>query len=171
MNPFDAAVYLCLAVAIVVGFSSGLLRSLATIVGYLAAMPVAVLAAPSLSPLLAGLIKAPQMQTSLALFGIFLLAGIALSAMLRLALSEVVGPRVSLPDRLAGAMLGAVRIALLAVVMVLVFDRLIPADRQPPFLADSRLRPLLSIAGQHGLQSLPPDVTDYIDRMKREHGL
>jgi membrane protein required for colicin V production len=67
--------------------------------------------------------------------------------------------------------LGAVRILLLAVLMVLIFDRIIPADRQPAWLTESRLRPLLSVAGQQGLKSLPPDVTDYIDRLKRERGI
>jgi membrane protein required for colicin V production len=171
MNPFDAAVYLILIVAIIMGFKAGLLRSLAAIFGYLAAMPIAVTAAPSLAPLLAGPFKTPQMQTSVALIGVLLAAGILLSAVLRMALNEVVGPRVSVPDRVAGAMLGAVRIVLLAVVMVLIFDRLIPANRQPPFLAGSQLRPLLLVAGQQGLRSLPPDITDYVDRLKRERGI
>jgi membrane protein required for colicin V production len=46
MNPFDAAVYLCLFVAVVMGFVSGLLRSLATIFGYVAALGLAVAATP-----------------------------------------------------------------------------------------------------------------------------
>jgi membrane protein required for colicin V production len=33
INLFDGAVYLCLAVAVIAGFRSGLLRSLATIFG------------------------------------------------------------------------------------------------------------------------------------------
>jgi membrane protein required for colicin V production len=107
MNTFDAVVYACLAVAVVLGFSSGLLRSLATILGYLAAAPVAFFAAPTLAPLV----------------GVFLAAGIVFGALLRLVVSGLVGKRVSLPDRLAGALLGAVRIGLIAVLIVLVFDR------------------------------------------------
>ena len=34
INQFDAAIYICLFVAVVMGFMSGLLRSLATIFGY-----------------------------------------------------------------------------------------------------------------------------------------
>jgi hypothetical protein len=60
---------------------------------------------------------------------------------------------------------------LLAVLMVLIFDRIIPANRQPAFLAESRLRPILSMAGQQGLRSLPPDVTDFVDQLKRERGI
>ena len=49
INLFDAAIYLCLFVAVVMGFMSGLLRSLATIFGYVCAMPLAVAAAPWLT--------------------------------------------------------------------------------------------------------------------------
>jgi membrane protein required for colicin V production len=72
---------------------------------------------------------------------------------------------------MAGAFFGAVRIVLLAVLMVLIFDRIIPPDRQPAFLADSKLRPILSAAGRQGLRSLPPDLAETIDRLKRERGL
>jgi membrane protein required for colicin V production len=61
--------------------------------------------------------------------------------------------------------------ALVAVLLVLVFDRLIPAGREPEFLKGSQLRPLLSAAGREGLRSLPPDVAQTIDRLKREYGL
>jgi membrane protein required for colicin V production len=176
INPFDAAIYLLVIVAVIAGFHSGLLRSVATILGYVAAMPVALALAPRVAVGLNEQMQMPQMQmpqvrTLVMFFAIFLVAGIALSALLRLAVSETVGTRISIPDRLAGSALGAVRIGLLAVLMVVIFDRIIPSDREPPFLAGSRLRPILSIAGAQGLKSLPPDVADYIDQLKRERGI
>src|SRR3990172_3422951 len=171
LNPFDAAIYLVGLVAIVAGFNSGLLRSLATIFGYLAAAPVAVMATPPLSQLFTGLFYLPPTQPWVEFFAVFLAAGLVLSALLRMAVGELVGPRVSFPDRAAGAMLGAVRIALLAVLLVMIFDRIIPAGREPGFLIGSQLRPILSEAGRQGLRSLPPDVANYIDRLKRERGI
>ena len=44
-NWFDLAIYVCLFVAVVMGFMTGLLRSLATIFGYIAGMGVAVVRA------------------------------------------------------------------------------------------------------------------------------
>jgi hypothetical protein len=41
---------------------------------------------------------------------------------------------------------------MVAVTLVLVFDQLIPFDRQPAFLNGSQLRPLLSAAGQRGFR-------------------
>ena len=90
---------------------------------------------------------------------------------MRHAISEVSGAQISAPDRAAGAFLGAIRVLLLAVVMVMVFERIIPPGREPAFLTGSKLRPILSAAGQEGLRKLPPDVTEFIDRMKRERGL
>jgi membrane protein required for colicin V production len=171
MNPFDAVVYLCLFAAVVLGFNAGLLRSLATIIGYLAAAPVAFAAAPYLAPLVAETMQMSPAAYWASLVGVFLVAGIVFGALLRLALREVVGPRVSLPDRLAGALLGAVRIGLIAVLIVLIFDRVIPAGREPAFLKGSSLRPLLSRAGEAGVNSLPPEAVQAIDRIKRARGI
>lgn len=171
MNSFDAAVYACLAVAIISGFRSGLLRSLATIFGYVAAAPVALAIAPYLAPVLNAQLHLAPSQNWLVLAGLFTVAGIILGALMRIAISEMTGPDINIADRGAGAALGAIRILLLAVLLVLIFDRIIPPDRQPEFLIGSKLRPILSAAGQQGLRTLPPDVTNYIDRMKRERGL
>jgi membrane protein required for colicin V production len=171
MNSFDAALYVCLFVAVAMGFKSGLLRSLATIFGYLAAMPVVVVLTPALSPFLIARWQLTSAQILLMLFGVVIVVGMVLAALLRTVLSHTIGPHVSIPDRLAGSMLGGARVALLAVLVVGIFDRIIPADRQPSFLAESRLRPPLSKAGRMGLKSLPPEVEDYIDRLKRQHGI
>jgi membrane protein required for colicin V production len=47
----------------------------------------------------------------------------------------------------------------------------IPSHVQVPFLTGSRLKPILSEAGQMGLKSLPPDVVAVIDQLKRNKGL
>jgi len=171
VNLFDLAIYVCLAFAIVAGYRSGLLRSLATIFGYVIAAPVAVALMPYLTPVLAERLHLPPAQMSLAFFFIFFVIGFILAAMLRGAVGEIAGPQVGASDRAAGAFLGAFRVVLLAVLMVMVFERIMPPGREPAFFATSRLRPILSQAGQQGLRKLPPDVTDFIDRLKRERGL
>ena len=151
MNGFDAAIYIGLVIALVTGFNAGLLRSAVTILAYLIAMPIAVWAMSLVSTLIDSQSGAsPWAQNSLLFFAIFLICGMALG------------------DRLAGAALGAVRVGLVAVTLVLVFDQLVPASRQPAWLTGSQLRPLLSVAGQRGFRSLPPDVAAYIDRLKKD---
>lgn len=132
---------------------------------------MAVAAAPHVTPLVSSHFKVPAVQNWLVLVAIFIVAGIVLSAILRMGVSEMVGPDVSIPDRAAGAMLGALRVALLAVLLVVIFDRIIPPGREPNFLKGSQWRPILSSAGQHGLRSLPPEVEDYIDKLKRQRGI
>src|ERR1700732_5276035 len=166
MNSFDAVVFLALIVATVTGFNAGLLRSAATILAYLIAMPIAVMMMPLVSTGADGKLGS-LLQNSPLLFGIFLITGIVLGKLMRMAIDETVGPQAGIADRLAGAALGAVRIGLVAVTLVLTFDQLTPSGRQPAFLAGSQLRPLLSEAGQRGFKSLPPDVVAYIDRLKK----
>jgi membrane protein required for colicin V production len=167
MNSFDAVVYVLAVVAVVSGFRAGFLRSVATIVAYVAAMPIAVATAPLIAPLLANKSPAPGTQDSFLVLGTFLLIGIALGALLRAAVGEIAGDGIHVTDRLAGALLGAARVGLVAVTMVLVFDQLIPPDREPAFLRGSQLRPILLATGRAGLKSLPPDATAYIDRLKK----
>ena len=168
MNSFDAIIYLGLAVAVVTGFKAGLLRSAVTILAYLIAMPIAVMMMSLMSSGADGKLGSPLVQNSPLLFGVFLITGIVLGKFMRMALDETVGPRAGIGDRLAGAALGAVRVGLVAVAVVLVFDQLVPSDRQPTYLTGSQLRPLLSVAGQRGFKSLPPDIVAYIDRLKRD---
>jgi|SRR5581483_6086084 len=171
MNPFDAAILLCLVVAIAAGWRAGLLRSLATIFGYLCAAPVAIVFAPKVAALAGFRFDMAQPQGWVLLFGTFFVSGLLIGFFLRAAVSATVGETVSAPDKVAGASLGAIRVVLVAILVVLIFDRIIPARSEPAFLAGSKLRPLLSVAGKSGVRSLPPDVVAQIDRLKRERGI
>jgi membrane protein required for colicin V production len=171
MNTFDAVVTVIAILAAVMGFMSGLLRSLAAILAYLIAAPIAVALAPRLTAFIFGQSTVSPDRTWTALFVAFVALGLLISVLLRKLVDELAGEDIGVFDRTAGAVLGVVRIFLVAVLIVVVFDRLIPADRQPAFLIGSKLRPYLSAAGQRGLQTLPPEVVDYIDRIKRDRGL
>src|SRR4029078_11326926 len=99
----------------------------------------------------------PMLQTWIVIVAIFVAAGAVLSALLRLALNETVGPNISVPDRVPGAALGALRIALLAIMLVVVFDRTIPPGQEPGFLKNSQWRPVLSAAAQRGFRHPAPE--------------
>jgi membrane protein required for colicin V production len=170
-NWFDVAIYVCLFIAVVMGFMTGLLRSLATIFGYIAGMGVAVVAAPRVTPVLTTYLKMPTLQTWIVIVAIFVAVGAVLSALLRLAISEMVGTNISVPDRVAGAALGALRVVVLTIKLVVIFDRTIPPGQEPAFLKGSQWRPVLSSAAQRGLRFLPSDVEAYIDRLKRNRRL
>ena len=171
MSPFDAAVYLLGLFAVVTGFNAGLVRSLATIFAYLIAAPMAL----ALTPAVAGYLTARNALapgTADVVPVVLLLAlGIVFSALMRSAVGALAGEHPPFVDRLLGALLGGARIGLIAVLLVLVFDRIIPAEREPAWLAGSKLKPYRAPAGAGGLSALPPEAVDYIDRLKRERGI
>src|SRR4051812_26699646 len=134
---FDLVVYAFLALALVLGFNSGLLRSMATIIDYVIAAPVALGTAPAVSYFLATRFQMAPAYSSLVLVAILVVTGMLFGALLRRAVNDLIGPNVSIPDRIAGAALGAVRIGLVAVLIVVIFDRIIPPNRRPGFLQQS----------------------------------
>ena len=145
MNSFDAVVYLGLVIAVVTGFNAGLLRSAVTILAYLIAMPIAVWAMSLVSPEIDGKLGSPLVQNSLLFFGIFLVAGMVLGKLMRMALDETIGPEAGIGDRLAGAALGAVRVGLVAITLVLIFD---PAGAvRPPAGVPDRFAAAAAIVG------------------------
>ncbi len=168
MNSFDVVIYLALVIAVVTGFNTGLLRSAITILAYLLAMPIAVAATSYLAPQIAGKLGSPLTQNSLLFFATFLITGMVLGKAARMALDDTIGSEAGIGDRLGGAALGAIRVGLVAITLVLIFDQLVPVDRQPAFLTGSQVRPLLSTAGQKGFRSLPPDVAATVNRLKQE---
>jgi membrane protein required for colicin V production len=168
---FDLVIYALAALAAIMGLRSGFLRSLATILGYVIAAPFALGVAPALSVMLTQRFNLAPAFSGIVLAVVLLLAGMIMGALLRRAVSDLVGPEVGVLDRLLGALLGAARIALVAVLIVVIFDRVIPANRDPAFLKGSQLRPWLSAAGEAGVKKLPADAIDYIDRLKRARGI
>jgi membrane protein required for colicin V production len=168
MNSFDIAVYAGLAIAVITGFNTGLLRSAITIPAYLFATPIAMWLMSIVAPQLGGNPASPFAQNWVLFLVAFLVVGMVLGHFARMALDEAVGAEAGIADRLGGAALGALRVGLIATTLVLVFDRLVPVERQPAFLTGSQLRPLLSAAGRKGFSSLPPEVAATIERLKRE---
>jgi membrane protein required for colicin V production len=168
MNSFDIAVIIGLVAAIATGFSAGLLRSTATILAHLIAVPTAVFLLSLVPPDSYARLGSPSGPSWPIFFAAFLAASLVLGKCMRVAIDDTVGGEIGVGDRLAGAALGAVRAAIVAITFVMAFDELAPVKAQPAYLANSQLRPFLSEAARKGLASLPPDIVAYVDRLKRE---
>jgi membrane protein required for colicin V production len=162
MNSFDGAVYIVLLIAMIMGFKTGLLRSAITILAYMIALPIAMTATSLVGPQLGPGLT----QNAMLFFGIFLISGMLLGKVARLALDDATGSQTHLLDRIGGAGLGAVRVGLIATTLVLVFDLIATVGFQPAFLTGSKLRPLFSSAGQMGLKQLPPDLATTLVRLR-----
>jgi membrane protein required for colicin V production len=173
MNAFDAAVLAIVIILAILGFRAGLLRSLADILGFVIAAPLALALTPYFSSTAgsAATASSPLGNNSLVFFGLFVIGGLLLAQLIRQMIAGLAGNDIHLFDRCAGLLLGAARALLVAITIVLIFDRIIPSGRDPEFLKGSKVRPWLSVAAQRGLKSFPPETTEYIDRLKRERGL
>jgi membrane protein required for colicin V production len=170
MNTFDAVVIGATALLALLGFRAGLIRSLADILGFVVAVPVAVALTTRLAPVSETAIW-PSGQSGMLLLGVFAVTGFVTAQLLRFAIGDLTGNEIHLVDRAAGFALGVARALLVAVLVVLAFDQIIPPGHDPAFLKDSRLRPVLSMAGDRGLRSLPPEIAQYIDKLKQERGI
>jgi membrane protein required for colicin V production len=168
MNSFDLAVYAALVIAMVSGFNTGLLRSAVIILAYLLAMPAAMGVVAAMAPEHQPQPDSLFQQNWVQFFAAFLVIGIAFGKIGRIMLDDAIGSEAGIGDRLGGAALGALRVGMVATTLALVFDQLVPVDRQPAFLNGSQLRPLFSLAGQKGFRSLPPELAAVIDRLKQE---
>ena len=174
MNPFDAVVLGLALVAVVTGFSAGLLRSLATILAYVIAAPIALAVSPMVAAFLTERALLPTdivpNAASYVPLVVLLVVAFVLGSLMRGAVGATAG-RMGIIDRLLGAVLGAVRIGLLAVLMVMIFEHIIPPASEPDWLKQSQVRPYLSVAGAQGLRVLPPQVNEMIEKFRRERGL
>jgi membrane protein required for colicin V production len=101
---------------------------------------------------------------------VLLVIAIVLGGLMRGAVGGAAG-RMGIIDRMLGAVFGALRIGFLAVLMVMIFERIIPPGNEPDWFKQSQIRPYLSAAGAQGLRALPPQIAETIDRVKRERGL
>ncbi len=153
INLFDAVIYAAALITAFTGFNAGLIRSTVVILGYLSAMllpqswpparPRSVHSGPDIGAVgreFAGVFwRLPHRGIE------------AIGGLLRVAINDMLGPGITLPDRLAGSALGIARCRSCGWDgLVVVFDRIILNDRQPAILRESSLKPILSCAGQNG---------------------
>jgi membrane protein required for colicin V production len=153
---FDLVVYAFLALAIVLGFNSGLLRSMATIIGYLIAAPIAIGTAPAVSYFLTTRFNISAASNGVVLALILLVAGMIFGALLRRAVNDLVGPDVKHPGPHRRGFLGAARIGLVAVLIVCDHRPHHPANRRASrlFLAQVQSTALsVGPPGQAGVKS------------------
>src|SRR5689334_12761972 len=102
---FDIIVYTLLAVAVILGFRSGLLRSLATILGYVVATPFAIGVAPALSYWLARNYGMAPTFNGVVIAGVLLVSGILMGALFRRAVADMTGEHIGIGDRVLGGIL------------------------------------------------------------------
>ena len=167
MNPFDAVVLGVALVGLVTGYAAGLLRSLATILAYVIAAPVALAVSPAIVNWLNTRALLPADKAPLLLSLVPFVALIVIAVLL----GTLDARRGRQRDRWANhvhrsragrpARPGAHRPAGRAAGADLRAHH--PGGPRAAVAEELQLRPYLSAAGAQGLRALPPEITRYID--------
>src|SRR5260221_13558607 len=103
MNAFDAAVISVVIVLALLGFRAGLLRSLADILGFVVAAPLAVALTPYFVSAAASAVApgSPWGNNSLMFLGVFLIGGLLVAQLIRQMVTGLAGDDIHLFDRFA----------------------------------------------------------------------
>ncbi len=154
LTPLDWLLVLVLVWSVVLAFVRGLLRELAALAGLVVGLLVATRYYPPFAGWLGAWISSPMAADAVAFF--LLLAGVGLLAavlgrVLRRSASAI---GLGLPDRVAGAAFGAIRGALLGLLIVLTAQSLSP---RLPAVRDSRIAPGL-LSAIHRVSFLVPQA-------------
>lgn len=144
----------------------GFTREILAIASWVAAAVAAYYLYPYLVPYLKPyLAKEPWTQIAAAT-AIFFVALIVVSIITVNLSDAVLDSRIGAVDRSLGFLFGAARGFLLCVIAFVFFSMLSPADKQPEWVRNARMRPLLQSVGDDVQAMLPHDILNKIIKPK-----
>ena len=165
MTQFDLLAVAVLAVSGFIGFLRGGVRELITVLAFVAAVVIAVLALRFAGPIARHAVHPALLANALAMLVVFVVAYILL---------RVAGSRLSKGihqtqtlgaiDRIIGLGFGLVRALVLLGVFYMLFNAATPADRVPRWIKGGTLYPLSAAAG-HVLLALAPQGSAVANRV------
>jgi len=156
MNPFDMAIVVILGYCMIVGIFKGFIKETASIIGVVGGFYAAYVGRGLLSPALAGWIKTPAYREIIAFILIFLgfclvitLAGVLLRLLIKLVLLGAV-------DRFFGAVLGAVKGALVISFIYVLLIAFLPIGGKQ-LIAESQLAPVVNSVSKTLVHIVPKE--------------
>ncbi|HLK23429.1 MAG TPA: CvpA family protein [Caulobacteraceae bacterium] len=143
MTPFDLIALLILGVSTLVGFIRGALREVATVVSFVAAVAVALIALRYTAPIARTVVHAQWAATAAALVVVFLASYIVIRVLTAGMMRGLHNIRaLGVLDRIVGAGFGLLRGLVVLGLFFLGFNLALPATGAPPWIAEARLYPL-----------------------------
>jgi membrane protein required for colicin V production len=140
---FDIIAVLILGVSVLVGFARGALREVATVVSFVLAVIIAILALRFTGPIARATVHPSWAATGVALVVVFLAAYIALRVLASNLMRSVHTVRaLGFADRIVGSGFGLVRGLVVLGVFYLAFNLAPPAMGTPSWIANAKLYPL-----------------------------
>lgn len=140
--------------AMVRGFS----REVLAVASWVAAAAAAYFLYPTLVPFAMNYTDSDKIAAIGSAAVIFLITLILVSYITMRLADFIIDSRIGALDRTMGFVFGAARGILLLVVAVLFFNWLVPAPRQPEWIAEAKSKPMLDTLGARLVQMLPEDA-------------
>lgn len=165
----DLALLLIVVVSALLSMVRGFTREVLAIGSWGAAAIAAYYLHPLLLPYVTPYIAKETLARIVAIAGVFF-ATLILVSILTVKLSEaILDSRVGALDRTLGFLFGAARGFLLGVVAFLFFSWLVPANKQPEWVADAKSKPLLQATGDELVAMLPEDPeSTFLKKLKKD---
>ncbi len=165
----DLALLGIVLVSALLSMVRGFTREILAIASWAAAAAAAYFLYSKVTPFLDPYIQKDTVKT-IAAVAIVFFATLIVVSILTVKLSDaILDSKVGALDRTLGFVFGAVRGFLLGLVAFLFFSWLVPADKQPVWVANAKTRPLLQVTGDNLLAMLPDDLVNSIFKhLKRD---
>lgn len=165
----DLALLLIVAVSALLSMVRGFTREVLAIASWGAAAIAAYYLHPYLLPYVTPYVSKEAIAKVVAIAGVFFITLIVVS-IITVKLSEaILDSKVGALDRTLGFIFGAARGFLLGVVAFLFFSWLVPANKQPEWVASAKSKPLLQATGDQIVAMLPEDPENtFLKRLKKD---
>lgn len=155
---FDLVVLGVLAISALLAFLRGFVHEVLAVVAWVGAIFAVFYGLPYVRPYAQDLIATPLIADIAAGAFIFVVALVVLSLLTRLLTDRVKGSALNALDRSLGFVFGLVRGAVLVCLAYIALQWIMPAGREPGWLAHARTLPLVA-SGADALRSLVPSET------------
>ena len=165
----DLALLLIVAVSALLSMVRGFTREVLAIASWGVAALAAYYFHPLLLPYVTPYVAKDTVARIVAVAGVFFVTLIFVS-IITVKLSEtILDSRVGALDRTLGFLFGAARGFLLGVVAFLFFSWLVPANKQPEWVASAKSKPLLQATGDEIVAMLPEDPENtFLKKLKKD---
>ena len=154
-------------ISAVLAMMRGFTREVLAIVSWVAAAAAAYLLHPYVKPYLDPYISNATASLAASIGVVFLLTLIIVSIFTVKFSDFILDSKIGALDRSLGFVFGTARGLLICVIGYAFFAWLVPPDKQPTWVRDSKTKPLLESSGESLMAMLPQDLDTQLNRLRR----
>ena len=163
---FDLGLIVVVLISALLAMLRGFTREVLAIASWGAAAVAAIYFYPLLVPYIRPYVSKDQIQVAIAAAIVFFVTLIVVSLVTIRLSDAILDSKVGALDRSLGFVFGAVRGLLLCVVAFIFFNWLVPDQKQPEWVRNARMKPLLQTSGDQLMGMLPDDPDGILNRLK-----